>query len=118
MAVLADDPSVTSVSSVPDIQVNVADDTQAVSGPNDADLPVPPEIPDLPPAVNVTLPSKLADFSPERQAAITAYIEKHYPNTKSATEIEAVAELLIKAVAEYYAGNAKTVILLSVKSTS
>lgn len=108
MAVMVESPT-----PVPEIKVSdVADDQAAAT--DSGDLPVPPEIPSLPQVTTPTIPTKLSDFSPEMQASITAYIQKHYPSAKSTAEIEAVLEILVKAVATYYTGDAKIVLLLGV----
>jgi len=117
MAVTPMNSEVLSANNVPDMKVNPIIDVQAIDVPTTTDtLPVPPELPDITQPANLTLPITIDGFSPEKQATITAHIEKHYPDIKTEFEIETVLDIMLHVVSDASARNAQSVAMLSVTS--
>ncbi|KAB5545722.1 hypothetical protein GE09DRAFT_1061142 [Coniochaeta sp. 2T2.1] len=93
-------------------------DVQSISSTSSSDsreesMPVPPELPLVPEPTHITLPICMDGFSPEMQANITAYIEKHYPDATTEVEIETILDILLHVVGETFTGNERAGAALS-----
>ncbi|KAB5547353.1 hypothetical protein GE09DRAFT_208774 [Coniochaeta sp. 2T2.1] len=100
--------------SITDVQSISSSSSSSSSDAREESIPIPPELPHVPEPTSITLPICMDGFSPEMQANITAYIERHYPDATTEVEIETILDILLHVVGETFTGNERAGAALSV----